>query len=197
MDEPFGALDSSRAIVSIDLVRLWWERKLTTVFVTHSIPSGVSLPFVVVMGARPGRVFKTMPIDEPHPRRELRNSPHFANTAAVGVADRSIAGTSAALTESHAPVQSKPPVRRRAVDRRRRDGGDLGDRLPCGVPIFLFRRATSRSAERLVDAARSVGVTLRIALQASGVHSARHAIAFLFVQSRDRNELLSYAVLLR
>jgi NitT/TauT family transport system ATP-binding protein len=34
---------------------------------------------VVVMGARPGRVFKTMAIDEPHPRDEsFRNSPRFA-----------------------------------------------------------------------------------------------------------------------
>jgi NitT/TauT family transport system ATP-binding protein len=81
MDEPFGALDEfTRNRLDADLVRLWWERKLTTVFVTHSIYEAVFLSTrVVVMGARPGRIFKTMAIDEPHPRDEsFRNSPRFA-----------------------------------------------------------------------------------------------------------------------
>jgi NitT/TauT family transport system ATP-binding protein len=81
MDEPFGALDEfTRNRLDADLVRLWWERGLTTVFVTHSIYEAVFLSTrVVVMGARPGRIFKVMEIDEPHPRDEsFRNSPHFA-----------------------------------------------------------------------------------------------------------------------
>jgi NitT/TauT family transport system ATP-binding protein len=81
MDEPFGALDEfTRNRLDADLVRLWWERKLTTVFVTHSIYEAVFLSTrVVVMGARPGRIFKVMEIDDPHPRDEsFRNSPHFA-----------------------------------------------------------------------------------------------------------------------
>ena len=81
MDEPFGALDEfTRNRLDVDLVRLWWERKLTTVFVTHSIYEAVFLSTrVVVMGSQPGRIFKTMPIDEPHPRNEgFRNSPRFA-----------------------------------------------------------------------------------------------------------------------
>jgi NitT/TauT family transport system ATP-binding protein len=81
MDEPFGALDEfTRNRLDADLVRLWWERKLTTVFVTHSIYEAVFLSTrVVVMGAQPGRIFKVMSIDEPHPRDEsFRNSPHFA-----------------------------------------------------------------------------------------------------------------------
>jgi NitT/TauT family transport system ATP-binding protein len=81
MDEPFGALDEfTRNRLDADLVRLWWERKLTTVFVTHSIYEAVFLSTrVVVMGAQPGRICKVMAIDEPHPRDEsFRNSPRFA-----------------------------------------------------------------------------------------------------------------------
>ena len=81
MDEPFGALDEfTRNRLDADLVRLWWERKLTTVFVTHSIYEAVFLSTrVIIMGAQPGRICKVMAIDEPHPRDEsFRNSPRFA-----------------------------------------------------------------------------------------------------------------------
>ena len=81
MDEPFGALDEfTRNRLDADLVRLWWERKLTTVFVTHSIYEAVFLSTrVIVMGAQPGRICKVMAIDEPHPRDEsFHNSPRFA-----------------------------------------------------------------------------------------------------------------------
>jgi NitT/TauT family transport system ATP-binding protein len=81
MDEPFGALDEfTRNKLDSDLVRLWWERKLTTVFVTHSIYEAVFLSTrIIVMAANPGRIFRTMTIDEPQPRDErFRDSPRFA-----------------------------------------------------------------------------------------------------------------------
>jgi NitT/TauT family transport system ATP-binding protein len=81
MDEPFGALDEfTRNKLDADLVRLWWERKLTTVFVTHSIYEAVFLSTrIIVMAANPGRIFRTMTIDEPQPRtEEFRDSPRFA-----------------------------------------------------------------------------------------------------------------------
>jgi NitT/TauT family transport system ATP-binding protein len=81
MDEPFGALDEfTRNKLDADLVRLWWERKLTTVFVTHSIYEAVFLSTrIVVMAANPGRIFRTMTIDQPRPRgEEFRDSPKFA-----------------------------------------------------------------------------------------------------------------------
>jgi NitT/TauT family transport system ATP-binding protein len=81
MDEPFGALDEfTRNRLDADLVRLWWERKLTTVFVTHSIYEAVFLSTrVIIMGAQPGRICKVMAIDEPYPRDEsFRNSARFA-----------------------------------------------------------------------------------------------------------------------
>jgi NitT/TauT family transport system ATP-binding protein len=81
MDEPFGALDEfTRNRLDSDLIRWWWERRLTTVFVTHSIYEAVFLSTrVVVMSAQPGRVSKVITIDEAHPRDEsFRNSPRFA-----------------------------------------------------------------------------------------------------------------------
>jgi NitT/TauT family transport system ATP-binding protein len=81
MDEPFGALDEfTRNRLDDDLVRLCFERQLTTVFVTHSIYEAVFLSSrVVVMAGGPGRIFATLPIDEPQPRAEtFRNSARFA-----------------------------------------------------------------------------------------------------------------------
>jgi NitT/TauT family transport system ATP-binding protein len=81
MDEPFGALDEfTRNKLDDDLIRLWWERKLTTVFVTHSIYEAVFLSTrIVVLAANPGRIFGTMTIDEPQPRgQDFRDSARFA-----------------------------------------------------------------------------------------------------------------------
>src|ERR1700751_273903 len=60
MDEPFGALDEfTRTKLDDALVRLWWERKLTPVFVTHSIYEAVFLSTrIVVIAANPGRIFR-------------------------------------------------------------------------------------------------------------------------------------------
>lgn len=62
-----------------DLRRLWAERDLTVVFVTHSIFEAVYLSSrVVVMGARPGRVIADVAIEGPLERDEAyRTSPAF------------------------------------------------------------------------------------------------------------------------
>jgi NitT/TauT family transport system ATP-binding protein len=81
MDEPFGALDEfTRNRLDDELVRLCFERKLTTVFVTHSIYEAVYLSSrVIVMATAPGRIFATLAFDEPQPRTEsFRNSARFA-----------------------------------------------------------------------------------------------------------------------
>ncbi|WP_295549434.1 ABC transporter ATP-binding protein [uncultured Pseudacidovorax sp.] len=70
MDEPFGALDEiTRHKLDADLLELWRKKKLTVVFVTHSIHEAVFLSSrVVMMAARPGRIVEEVRIDEPYPR---------------------------------------------------------------------------------------------------------------------------------
>jgi NitT/TauT family transport system ATP-binding protein len=82
MDEPFGALDAlTRDQLTLDLQRLWNERRMTVLFVTHSVSEAVFLADrVVVMTPRPGRVDRTLDIDLPRPRRlALRDTPQFAD----------------------------------------------------------------------------------------------------------------------
>jgi NitT/TauT family transport system ATP-binding protein len=84
MDEPFGALDEiTRNKLDSDLLDLWEKKKLTVVFVTHSIYEAVYLSTrVVVMAARPGRVVDQINIDEPYPRgHDFRVSSQFAQYA--------------------------------------------------------------------------------------------------------------------
>jgi len=80
MDEPFGALDAlTRDQLQIDLMRLWADRKMTVMFITHSIVEAVFLSDrVVVMSSRPGKVESIIPIDLPRPRRlAARESAEF------------------------------------------------------------------------------------------------------------------------
>jgi NitT/TauT family transport system ATP-binding protein len=84
MDEPFGALDEiTRHKLDADLLELWHKKKLTVIFVTHSIHEAVFLSSrVVMMAARPGRVVEEFVIDEPYPRSaDFMVSPQFARHA--------------------------------------------------------------------------------------------------------------------
>jgi NitT/TauT family transport system ATP-binding protein len=71
MDEPFGALDAlTREQISMDIQRIWMDKRKTALHITHSIPEAVLLADrVVVMGPRPGRIVEIIDIDLPRPRR--------------------------------------------------------------------------------------------------------------------------------
>jgi len=84
MDEPFGALDAmTREEMSLELLRIWDERRKTILFVTHSIPEAILLADrVVVMTPRPGRIARTLRVDLPRPRTmDLEFDPRFKATS--------------------------------------------------------------------------------------------------------------------
>jgi NitT/TauT family transport system ATP-binding protein len=72
MDEPFAALDEiNRFKLNNDLLHLWEKFGWTVIFVTHSVFESVYLSQrIVVMAARPGRVFSELSIEAPYPREE-------------------------------------------------------------------------------------------------------------------------------
>jgi NitT/TauT family transport system ATP-binding protein len=81
MDEPFAALDEiTRFKLNNDLLQVWQALSTTVVFVTHSVFESVYLSSrIVVMAARPGRVFTELKIDAPYPRdQDFRTSADYA-----------------------------------------------------------------------------------------------------------------------
>jgi NitT/TauT family transport system ATP-binding protein len=81
MDEPFAAIDEiTRFKLNDDLLTMWQALRTTVVFVTHSVFESVYLSNrIVVMAARPGRIFTELAIDAPYPRdRNFRTSPEYA-----------------------------------------------------------------------------------------------------------------------
>ena len=94
MDEPFAALDEiTRLKLNNDLLELCQARKLTVVFVTHSIYESVYLSDrIIVITARPGRIVADIAIEAPQPRSEsFRTSGPYNDycrhvSAALGVA---------------------------------------------------------------------------------------------------------------
>ena len=71
MDEPFGALDAmTRDLLHDELERLWSDRNLTVVFVTHNVREAVRLgDRVVMLSSRPGRVAAEFVVPFDRPRR--------------------------------------------------------------------------------------------------------------------------------
>jgi NitT/TauT family transport system ATP-binding protein len=81
MDEPFGALDAlTRVKLQEQLLDTWSKEQRTVVFITHDVDEAVFLANrVIVMAARPGRIYDVVDVDLPYPRsEEFRLSPEFA-----------------------------------------------------------------------------------------------------------------------
>ncbi len=70
MDEPFGSLDGkSRSDMQNFLLDIWEQRKMTVVFVTHSVDEAVYLgDRVLVLGKRPSKIMETFDVEIPRPR---------------------------------------------------------------------------------------------------------------------------------
>jgi NitT/TauT family transport system ATP-binding protein len=87
MDEPFGALDAmTRDILHDELERIWQERQLTVVFVTHNVREAARLgDRIVLLSSRPGRVVWERRVEVERPRRI--DSPEVSSIAAE-VTDR-------------------------------------------------------------------------------------------------------------
>jgi NitT/TauT family transport system ATP-binding protein len=82
MDEPFGALDAlTRDQLVLDLQALVSERRMSVMFITHSISEAVFLSDrVIVMTPRPGRIDRVIDIKLPRPRTlAMRETPEFAD----------------------------------------------------------------------------------------------------------------------
>jgi NitT/TauT family transport system ATP-binding protein len=71
MDEPFGALDAmTRDLLHDELERIWSERSLTVLFVTHNVREAARLgDRVVLLSSRPGRVIEEYQVPRTGPRR--------------------------------------------------------------------------------------------------------------------------------
>jgi NitT/TauT family transport system ATP-binding protein len=89
MDEPFAALDEiTRFKLNNDLLTLWQRFGWTVIFVTHSVFESVYLSErIVVMAARPGRVFAELDIDAGYPRDDA-----FRTSAAYNENCRRVSG---------------------------------------------------------------------------------------------------------
>jgi NitT/TauT family transport system ATP-binding protein len=86
LDEPFAALDEiTRFKLNNDLAELWRARGFTAIFVTHSVFESVYLSQrVVIMAARPGRVFADLAAAPEIPRTEaFRTSAEYAKLCGV------------------------------------------------------------------------------------------------------------------
>jgi NitT/TauT family transport system ATP-binding protein len=86
MDEPFAALDEiTRHKLNDDLLSMWWQRRFSVVFVTHSVFESVYLSQrIAVMAARPGRIMADLAVASPYPRDDLfRTSAEYAQLCRV------------------------------------------------------------------------------------------------------------------
>lgn len=81
LDEPFGALDDIlRQQLNTELVRIWMQRRQTTVFVTHNVAEAVFLSQrILVLTSSPARIATEVAVPFSYPREaDLRATGEFA-----------------------------------------------------------------------------------------------------------------------
>lgn len=78
MDEPYGALDAQlRMALQEQLLKVWRQRQLTIVFVTHDLGEAIALADrIVVFSPRPGRIKRIVEVAIPRPRELTRINMH-------------------------------------------------------------------------------------------------------------------------
>lgn len=80
MDEPFSALDySTTRKMELELLDIWQEKKITTLFVSHDIDEAIFLADkVVVLTPRPASVKQIFEVNLPRPRTlDMLSTPEF------------------------------------------------------------------------------------------------------------------------
>ena len=77
LDEPLGKLDSlTRLQMQAELVRIWQDRGVTALLVTHDVEEALLMAGrVVVVSDRPARIRADLPVELPYPRH--RDDPHL------------------------------------------------------------------------------------------------------------------------
>ncbi|MFD5517976.1 ABC transporter ATP-binding protein [Streptomyces sp. NPDC127066] len=113
MDEPFAAVDAQTRADLEDLVRrLWRQRGITVLFVTHDIDEAVYLgERVLVLSASPTVVQEQLKVDLPEERDQLRTrvSPRFAELRTHVYEQIQAAKRGEPVMKRDAPGDSPPP----------------------------------------------------------------------------------------
>ncbi|MBW8819198.1 ABC transporter ATP-binding protein [Streptomyces sp. NPDC102405] len=114
MDEPFAAVDAQTRADLEDLVRrLWRERGITILFVTHDIDEAVYLgERVIVLSASPTVVQEQLKVDLPDERDQLhtRVAPRFAELR-THVYEQIQAAKRGVVQDAVVTKSSTPPLR--------------------------------------------------------------------------------------
>lgn len=113
MDEPFAAVDAQTRADLEDLVRrLWRQRGITILFVTHDIDEAVYLgERVLVLSASPTVVQEQLKVDLPEDRDQLRTrvSPRFAELRTHVYEQIQAAKRGEPVMKRDAPRDAPPP----------------------------------------------------------------------------------------